>query len=143
MELGTLIRMRLLPMKSKVNLTPLVGHKLYREIGRIYDPEGEQPDSLDFGYSDNGMLYGLDFLVALKKIEESSDLRLTLGYIYEDLKKKADRFRIELGIFSFFGRGKSDSKQFFEEFGTLSMRFEYADWRDGRNSWFLTISLSA
>jgi len=137
-ELGLMFNLRLLPLQSKLNINPMLGHKGLRESVRISDFDAKTPDSLNLGYGDNGMLFGLDFEFAFRR-KIKSEYRIVLRYLHENLRRAADRYRVEWRYLE-FGTDK-DGMIHFDEFGYLSIGLEMTKWFDGRNEWFIIVSL--
>ncbi len=141
-SVALLLRMNLLSSKSKVNFTPLVGHKWIQEFAGISDPERAKPDSLHLKFADRNLLYGLHLQYTIPRKKKDLGYGLVLGYLHERFlnhSQKADRYRIEWR-FLYFETDK-ENRILFDYFGYYSYSLEFVRWPDGRNEWFFIVSL--
>ncbi|EQB62839.1 MAG: hypothetical protein RBG1_1C00001G0418 [candidate division Zixibacteria bacterium RBG-1] len=142
-ENGVFLRVRLFPIASILNLTPILGYSWQLdEVARIYDPTGSNPDSLNIENRDKGPFYGAEIQYIVLRFPDQQDLRIAFSYTHENLRNdKLNKYRVEFGYFEYGFQKNLKKKNVFRFVGFLTLVIEHDRWSSGRKDWFLTPSL--
>ena len=142
-EQGVLLRMRLFPMTSIVNLTPILGyHWDFDEAATIWDPAGSKPDSLNLKNEDKGGFFGVETQFILRTLSKmpsyNKELRLVFSYMHQSLQNEnINKYSFEFGLFAYSFEKDLKGKKVLAGIGSASLSIEHIDWSSGRSDWFV------
>lgn len=146
-EQGVLLRVRLFPMTSVVNFTPILGYSWQLdEVARIYDPTGSNSDSLNLIKRDRGSFFGVEthfIILTLSKFPSNKDLRLVFSYLYQSLRNEnLNKYHLEFGLFAYEFQKDLQQKNVLRGILSLALSIEHIDWSQGRTDWFVGPSVT-
>ncbi len=147
-EQGVLARVRLLPITSIINFTPILGYNWdLDEVATIYDPTGSTPDSLNLKNEDKGGFFGVEaqfILITLSKMPSyNKELRLVFSYIHQSLQNEnINKYSFEFGLFAYSFEMDLKGKKVLAGVGSASLSIEHINWSSGRSDWFVGPSVT-